>query len=215
MTKEYLQGTTGEPFFFRGLFSAGFFFGGGSVTSSSSSSCCISTSSTPCAISSPRLSPSASSFPSIALRLPLDRALGELSSSLIESLARRGVSRCLESLLRGSGSSISASWSNDPPPPPSSSNGASSPTSGAWEERRGWPIDERRMLETTDFRGRGDGTASKSTSEARATRREDDPTRLARGDEGWRVLEKYAFGLVLIGPPCDVQVIVRNVDIET
>jgi hypothetical protein len=62
-------------------------------------------------------------------------------------------------------------------------------------------MEERRRLATTDLRGRGDGTASKSTSEARATRREDDPARLTRGDDGWRVFEKYAFAFVLIGPP--------------
>jgi hypothetical protein len=51
-------------------------------------------------------------------------------------------------------------------------------------------MDERRRLETSDLRGRGDGTVSKSTSEGRATRREDEPARLAKGDEGWRVWEK-------------------------
>ena len=61
------------------------------------------------------------------------------------------------------------------------------------------------MLEATDFRGRGDGTASKSTSEARGTERDDDPTRLAKGEEGCRALEKYSFALVTIGPPCGVQ----------
>ncbi len=61
------------------------------------------------------------------------------------------------------------------------------------------------MLEASDFRG--DGTASKSTSEARATRREDDPTRLAKGEEGCRALEKYPFALVTIGPPCSVQLL--------
>ncbi len=63
------------------------------------------------------------------------------------------------------------------------------------------------MLEANDFRGRGDGTASKSTSEARATRREADPTRWARGEEGCRVLEKYAFAPVTIVPPCSVQLL--------
>lgn len=56
------------------------------------------------------------------------------------------------------------------------------------------------MLDTIDFRARGDGTASKSTSEAR-TEREVDPTRLARGEEGCRALEKYALAFVTIGPP--------------
>lgn len=65
-------------------------------------------------------------------------------------------------------------------------------------------MEERRVLDANDFRGRGDGTASKSTSEARATAREDDPTRLAKGDEGCRALEKYPFAFVTIGPPCNV-----------
>lgn len=61
------------------------------------------------------------------------------------------------------------------------------------------------MLEASDFRGRGDGTESKSTSEARATGRDDDPPRLAKGEDGCRALEKYPFALVTIGPPCSVQ----------
>ena len=71
------------------------------------------------------------------------------------------------------------------------------------------------MLEANDFCGRGDGTASKSTSEARAAGREDDPTRLAKGEEGYCALEKYVFAFVTIGPPCSVQELrIRGLDMN-